>query len=412
MKKIIIPLFIAVLALTIITSGKEKVTVTLDNSLNTAQQAASIIIDRKSLGMEDDQTVTSVKVMKKDAEWSIPFQLDDMNEDGKWDELFFQLDLGGKQSVEVTVEIGSASTKPIEFTKTVDAIIDSRPREPWIVNKPAWESELMTYCTYGSSQLDLIGKTVNRLSLEYFYGKEPHSQHIYANDYGQDFLLTANTMSAHAIFIKEANGNIARPWTTNSYSIMKKIPRDASYETRVISRGPMRAIVKTLVKNWQTDLGTYEFEILYSIESKKRYTTIELKMTKFPGNADDIRFGAGMRQIYEDFFYRYKQEYLTAIARDVTESGILDKLIARAIVITKHYETEEIYLPNDPALKDIPNNGPNYGVFFPKGKLELKYAVVGAWEKDGGVVSPEQWTSYLNEVSNEVGRPLEIKSIK
>jgi hypothetical protein len=394
------------------TYPKDKIVVTLRNTLSYDRYLIPVEVNRDRLGVDDGQTIKAVKVFKNGVEWSVPFQLDDINEDGKWDQLFTQVDIVAKKTLDLNIELGPDLEKAPAFVKTVNAIIDRQPREPWVVTKPTWESELMSYCTYGAVQLDVIGKTVNRLTLEYFYGKEPHSQHIYSDEYGHDFLLTANTMALHSIFILEADGSIERPWTTNSYSITKKIPRDAKYETKILSNGPLRTIVKTLVTEWQTDAGNYEFEIIYSITSKKRFTAIDFKLTKYPGKAGDIRVGAGMRQIYEDYFYSYKSEYLTAIARDVTESGILNRQIGRAIITAGKYRTEEIRIPNDTSLKDTPNNGPNYGVLFPKGQLELKYACVGAWDKDGGVVDSRQWTAFLNEVSDEVGIPLEIKNIK
>ncbi|MFA7229449.1 MAG: DUF4861 family protein [Melioribacteraceae bacterium] len=391
---------------------KDNIVITLRNTLARERGMMPVEIGREKLGLDEGQTVKAIKIIKNGVEWSVPFQLDDMNEDGKWDLLFTQIDIGAKKNVDLNIELSPESEKTPVFVKTVNAIIDRQPREPWVVTKPTWESELMSYCTYGAAQVDVIGKTVSRLTLDYFYGKEPHTQHVYSDEYGMDFLFTGNTMSVHSIFIQEQNGKIERPWTTNGYSITKKIPRDAKFETKILSSGPLRAIVKTVVTNWQTDAGNYEFEIIYSIAAKKRYTSIDFKLTKFPGRAGDIRIGAGMRQMYEDNFYRYKPEYLTAIARDVTESGILDKQIGRAIITTKKYKTEEILIPNDASLKDTPNNGPNYGILFPKGKLELKYACIGAWEKDGGVVSSEQWTESLNQISDEVGIPLEIVSIK
>ena len=392
--------------------AQNKAVVTLENSLKDQFLDAPVVIKRSELNIPDGKSVISVKTEKARNIWDLPFQLDDLDGDGKWEELFFQVDFDGKQIIDVEINFGDEKDAVPEFPKRVNAVIDDRPRDPWTVYKPLWESEIMTYLTYGAAQIDLIGKTFPRLSLDYFYGEVKHPQHTFSAEFGHDFLLTANTMSAHSIFIQEANGNIARPWTTNAYSISKKLERDAKYDSKILADGPLRAIVKTKVTDWKTDLGTYEFEITYSIASLKRYTTVELKMTKYPGNKDDIRFGAGMRQIYEDFVYEKDPEYMMAIAKDVYEAGILNHLIARGIVITKKYDTDEIYLPNDSSLKDILNNGPNYAFLFPKGSLELKYGFAAAWEKDEGVTSPDQWKNYLFSVSNELSMPIKIKTIK
>jgi hypothetical protein len=411
-KKAIIFITIVLMFVSTAASAQNKTIVTLENSLKKPFPDAPIVIERSELNIPERNSVISVRTQKDENIWNIPFQLDDLDEDGKWEELFFQIDFDGKQIINVEINFGENKGSAHAFPKRVNAVIDDRPRDPWTVYKPLWESEIMTYCTYGATQIDMIGKTIPRLSLDYFYGEVKHPQHTFSAEFGHDFLLTANTMAGHSIFIQEANGNIARPWTTNAYSISKKLERDAKYDSKILADGPLRAIVKTKVTDWKTDLGTYEFEIIYSIASLKRYTTVELKMTKYPGNKEDISFGAGMRQIYEDFVYEKEANYMMAIAKDVYEAGILNHLIARGIVITNKYGTEEIYLPNDSALEDMPNNGPNYGFLFQKGKLELKYGFAGAWEKDGGVTSPKQWRNYLLSVSDEISRPITIKTIK
>ena len=410
-KKILLSLIILfLLPCYLFAQGKR--TVSLENPLNRNFPHAPTVIKRAELNLMPDETVAAVKIERGRSSWSVPFQLDDIDDDGNWDELFFQVSFKPLQKIEAEVLLGPRTENNPVFPMRVDAVIDESPRKPWIVHKPLWESELMTYLTYGPTQIDMIGKTFHRLSLDYFYGKVKHSQHIFSPEYGQDFFATENTMALHSVFIREAGGKIERPWTTNGYSITKKIKRDADYSFKIIANGPLRIIIKNVVTNWQTDEGTYSFEITYSIASEKRYTKVDLKMLKYPGKAGSVQFGAGMKQFYQDFYHRKTPEYLTAIAKDVYEAGTLNHLIARAIITGKKYRTREIYIKNDPDLNDIPLNGPNYGILFPKGKLELKYAFAGAWEKDGGVSSVEQWKKYLEQTAAEIDNPVEIISIK
>jgi len=386
----------------------EEIEIEIRNPVDWARPAAPVVIERKSLNIPAGQTVVAVADTKGGHDWPRPFQLDDLDEDGEWDELFFQVNIGPEDRVSIRVGIGPKPDKPPQFPKRVDAIIDAQPG-PRTVIKPAWESELAGYCTYGCTQMDVLGKIQPRLVLDYYYGKEPHSQHHFTPEYGQDYLLTANTMGAHAIFVREADGRIARPWTTNAYAIGGKLERDAKYDSKVLASGPLRALVRTRISNWVTDAGEYECAILYSIAALQRHTGVSLRFSKMPGDGKALQIGAGMRRMYEDVHFRKYPEYMTALARDVLEGGIVDRYVARAILAPRRYTMQAIDIPDDPGLKLMPRNGPNYGLLFPKGMREVRYAFVTAWEKDGGVTSLDQWEEFLARLSDELEFPPEVR---
>ena len=100
---------------------------------------------------------------------------------------------------------------------------------------------------------------------------------------------------------------------------------------------------------------------------------------------------------------------MTAVSQDVYDQGMVTRSLARAILQTSKYKTKEVPIPDDPGLKQTPLNGPNYGLLFPKGHAVLKYAFVGAWEKDGGITSVIQWTEYLNKTAKEIEKPLTVR---
>jgi len=251
-----------------------------------------------------------------------------------------------------------------------------------------------------------LGKIELRLTLDYFFGPDPHSGHELPHAYGQDFLSVRNTMGVHAIFVRQANGKIARPWSNESYFIDTKFEPAAKFDPKVLAAGPLRAIIRTNISNWGTDAGTYQCRILYSICSMQRHTNISVGFTNFPGSPQDLQMGAGMRQMYQDVHYEKNSAFITAVARDVLEHGIVDRYVARAIINPAGYDTEELRIPNGATLKRFSNNGPNYGLLFPRGQLAVSYAFLAAWEKDGAITSVEQWHRYLKQLNLELQNPL------
>ncbi len=384
-------------------------TIEIKNPLSWIRTHGSVTISRGDLGIDENETVVGLTVNRNEYSWAQQFQLDDLDGDGRWDELFFLAYVGANETVTANVTTRIVPVEPKTFDRRVNALIDARPREPWVVYKPVWESELMGYVTYGAAQIDVIGKTYPRLVTDYYFGSESHSPHEFTLDYGFDFLHTGNTMALHAVFVLEADRNIRRPWTTNAYSVNTKIKRDARYDSQVIADGPLRAIVRQWIAGWVTDMGRYACEITYSITALQRHTDIVVTFTEFPGRKKDLQIGAGMLQMYEDIHYEKTERYMTAVAENVYNRGMTARLLGRAIITTSQYKTEELHIPNDPDLTDMPVNGPNYGLLFPKGEITLKYAFVGAWDMDGGIESREQWLSYLNRLAQEIEKPLVVR---
>ena len=387
----------------------DEIVLEIKNPLSLARIHAPVSLSRTDLGIDDVETVTSLLIDRDGHNFTRPFQLDDLNSDGQWDELYFQVTIGAQETVKAIVVTGTEPLSPGTFGKQVHALIDAQPRDTWVVYKPVWESELMCYATYGAAQIDVIGKTYPQLVTGYYFGSEPQSPHEFNPFYGLDFLVLGNTMALHAFFVQEADGSIQRPWTTNAFAITKKITNDSRFDSQIISDGPLRAIVRQWIAGWVTDLGRYACEITYSISAMQRHTDVTVKLTEFPGRKKDLRIGAGMRRMYEDIHYEKTDGYMTAVAEDVHESGLLISRIGRAIITTTRYKTEELKIPNNPGLTDMPENGPNYGLLFPKGSATLKYAFVGAWDLDGGVESVEQWTTYLKGLSQVLEKPLTVR---
>ena len=109
------------------------------------------------------------------------------------------------------------------------------------VTKPAWESEVMTYVAYGAAQVDAIGKIAPKLSIDFLYKEPTHSQHGLTVEHGMDFMSVGNTVGAHAPFVREPDGTIVRPWSTDAYL------QEASDRVVVASRNVLE---RTLLVPW------------------------------------------------------------------------------------------------------------------------------------------------------------------
>lgn len=377
----------------------------VSNPLARSRSGAPVSVSRRALGIPAETKVESMRALKNGAEWDIPFQLDDLDEDGSWDELFFLVDIGPRSTQKVTVQPGGEVP---DFSPQSRALVKGGAEEQGVTNA-IWESELMAYRMYGPLHVDTLGKKVPRLTTEYYFGEEGHNIHSFSPVYGQDYLQVNNTMGANSIFIRRPDGGVTRPWTSDAYHVLDNLPHDCTIRYRVISSGPLRSIVGARITGWQAEGGSYECSLRYSITGERRYTTVRYSVEQAPDDASGLRLGTGFQRFYEDTHHEATDAYVLAVAEHMRERGVLNQFVGRAVIPVGEQETEPVRLERDREMDFAPHNGPNSGLLFPAGQTTVKYAFVMAWEKDGGITSVKQWKEYVSDVAEELNNPLRVR---
>lgn len=377
----------------------------LHNPLDWTRSAADVVIARADLKLEEGHDVTEVAVRGDGIAYAQPFQVDDLDGDGEWDELYFQVDIKADQRLLASVSTGPQDQAPT-FPRRADAMADAAGRAD--LTKPAWESELITYVSYGAAQVDVIGRVLPRLSIDYLYREPTHSQHAFTVEHGMDFLSVGNTMGAHAPFVLEPDGTIVRPWTTDAYTVEGPLERDAHHATAVVSEGPLRAIVETRIERWISDLGAYACTIRYAIAAGQRHTRVRVVYDAFPdGDARPI-IGAGTRAFREDLHLLEADDRLLVASRNILERGQLVPWMGRAILAPDAVELRPIRIPADATPEKISGSGPNYGALFPKASREVDYAFVACWSLDGAITSWAQFQDDMARLQREISVPIAV----
>jgi len=338
---------------------------------------------------------------------NLPFQLDDLNQDGLPDELFFQLDLGVSEERIATLTI-SPDIPRADFPKKVDAIVGVAG-ERVKIPRAGIESELMAYSLYPPVVIDCIGKTKPTLSLQYFFGKEPHSPHQFSEEYGQDFMPVGFTLGAGGIFLSEDEHNrtiMTRPWTKEIFSASgaREFRGDTKVTYTVISDGPIRAIVKCHIADWRGSMGEYEADIFYSIAAGERHCTADVNFTKVETESDSVMFGVGFRKLAEEELYHYSKSYALATAEKVYDEragAVVAKLLGLALV----YRSEDFH-----SNHETPQDGKNHIILFDiMKKKRMKFFACAAWDKDEGIISPYHWRLFVRQLSLLTNNPVIVK---
>ncbi|NJM16646.1 MAG: DUF4861 domain-containing protein [Bacteroidales bacterium] len=149
---------------------------------------------------------------------TIPSQLDDLNGDGEWDELFFLSDFDANETKSFLIETSDSSTAARYKTRTNvrfafkdapnrDAFAEQRLasvetetiQKVFQMEGPAWENDVVAFRNYYDARngMDIFGKTTTAMALD---GVGINGQNYHEMDsWGMDILKVGNSLGAGAI---------------------------------------------------------------------------------------------------------------------------------------------------------------------------------------------------------------------
>jgi unsaturated chondroitin disaccharide hydrolase len=188
-------------------------------------------------------TVTDAATLDEDAAVlhaeELPSQIDDLDGDGKADEIAFQIHLSAKQTRVVSIAYGEAATimrLRAEYPARTDAKYSAK------YEGPGWESEINAWRLYLDKRnaVDLYSKHRPALGLDTFAtpGYDYHGE----TPLGRDTYRNGDALGI---------GSIAA--LVNGAVVKAVDVRDRGY--RIVSTGPVRAIVEVSYKGWNVGGG-------------------------------------------------------------------------------------------------------------------------------------------------------------
>ncbi len=278
-----------------------------------AQQSFTITVKNPSKETRNDEPV-SVKLKESDMVtravvtcdgFEIPSQLDDLDENAYNDELFFLADLEGKKSKTYTVELFNKGVQTAYANKTFAELVVPSKDKSLAKNKQdiylrglsfdkktkdryhfvhshgvCFESDLIAMRIYFDDRqtIDLYGKTHKGLVIKdtQFY---PSDEQLKANS-GDDVLWVGNTYGLGAL----------RGWDGYKQLLFTDMKRQ---EQRVITEGPLRAIVEVEDRGWipAPGLRPITANIRYTIYGGHRDFDVDVT---FDRDVKDYRFATGL----------------------------------------------------------------------------------------------------------------------
>ena len=266
-------LIISAVILIGITACSKKNILVLTNPLAVDRTDETIIIKRADLEAKVGiVTEGFAPILKLNGE-NIPSQADDMNGDGKWDELAFTVNFKASETITLTVDNVAVEQYP-EFEKRTNVRLGiEQPDKSYIEvddymapsyrdsfkiiaqgESVSWENDKMGFRNYFDCRnvKDLYGKLKPGMILDKIHTPEIPDYHI-LSDWGMDILHCGSSLGSGGLAILEAD-------------TLYRLGSTEGYEYKKVVEGPVRSVFDLIYTGWHIaglDLSAVERISIY-----------------------------------------------------------------------------------------------------------------------------------------------------
>lgn len=383
--------------------------VTVENNYAKGKTSVPVVISLKDCGTD----VKSALVTSDGKE--IACQLDDIDQDGQFDELCFLTDIDkntakkfnvtlyndGKPreyKPEVYVEMLLSNKKVKESNKQdlyiSELTVDNGTNPYWQLHHhgAAFENDMVAYRIYFDHRqtVDIYGKYQKRLELKetQFYPDKEQK----AAMYGDDVLWVGSTLGLGTL----------RGWDGQKPTMLENVDKRSQ---KIIARGPIRTIVEVKDKGWtpQTAAGNAEpidMTALYTLYAGRRECHIDVKFNK---PASGYKFATGFINVKNSTEYSDKNGLRGCWGKDWPVSakdsvGHKRETVGLGICIPEKYIVSE-----EPANKD------NYAYVLATDTDELHYQITFCSDNETfGFHKDKDWYAFLKEWKDDISHPVKV----
>jgi hypothetical protein len=350
----------------VLSSCKEKpsTSIVLKNPINEERVDESFRLSRMELRAVGDELLPVVK--KADGTY-IPCQVDDMDQDGLWDELAFVYTLGGHETVELLLDWMSAADYPVFERRTnirygkmtspgqVEELSSDThgkqnlPRSvnyPYQMDGPAWENDKVGFRHYfdGRNCRDLFGKRVSEMVLDTVGLRAdgyPDNTYQVLREWGCDILSVANSFGLGGIAIQLQD-------TLLRMGVEQKDTVDIidSSHFEVIAEGPVRSVFRLDFTRWDV-LGTkVDVHETVTIWAGKNGYEEEIRTSPLPENAVLVTGLVANNNTKEFVEKQYAGKWVSMITHD-KQTVNKDYELGMALLIPKDQLVETFHAPDE-----------------------------------------------------------------
>ncbi len=291
----------------------------LENASSTNRTDEPVTLTRNQLAGYIGAIPDGMDILLKDqAGDTIPCQMDDINGDGNWDELFFLVNMKANSKLEVYVHYIDPSKAPVyksrahinfaEAAPPYKSLLKNPPQRmktndspsttaAFQLEGPAWENDKVAFRNYYDARngMDIFGKKTDKMVMDSVGtgGVSYHELH----DWGMDILKVGNSLGAGSIALKIGD-NYFRPALADSEGF------------KMIANGPLRAVFDLTFNGWKVEGRNYNLTHRISIWGGANYYQSEVTVRGLKG---DETLVTGIVNMHSDTLYvtEHNPQYLS-----------------------------------------------------------------------------------------------------
>ncbi|MDN3669528.1 DUF4861 domain-containing protein [Echinicola jeungdonensis] len=396
--------------------------IVLRNTSRVKLNEKPVILKRDQIkGLPDEELFPLVTQASGD---TLPTQLDDVDGDGQWDELFILADFAAQE--EKTVQLKWVD-QPIEFEKRTSvrfgkreaadqpvqpAQIDTLPADglpksvgyqPYQTDGPSWENDKVGFRHYfdGRNAKDLFGKKVSHMSPETVginsEGAVEDNYHV-MEDWGRDILAVGNSLGigGFALMIDEAPARLGVTVDDAVNNVEESV-------FQIVKEGPIRSIIQYNYNNWQTHNRNYDVQERTTIWPGMYGYKNEVSISGLQG--DEI-FLVGLVNINNDQpleEIEVNEEWVVLLTHD-KQSYDKEWHLGMALILPKaKYQ----------GYSEAPESGDLSNSFLAKLSIEenepISYYAIGAWGmSEEQFRDREYFKNYVTNLTKQLDAEVEV----
>ncbi|MGN1375987.1 MAG: DUF4861 domain-containing protein [Prevotella sp.] len=386
--------------------GQKTYNITVANNMQCSRSAEPVVINLHDLSIKANSAIVTFNGSE------VPCQLDDINDDGIYDELCFITDMEKKEKKTFNVTFYSTgkpksypsqvyvemllSNKKIKESNKQDLYIsqltvDNGVNAYWSIHHhgAAFENELVAYRIYFDHRqtVDIYGKYNKGLELKetQFYPDQTQK----ANGYGDDVLWVGSTLGLGAL----------RGWDGKQPVMLTDVEKRSQ---RIVARGPLRTIVEVKDKGWTILPGENPIDMttLYTLYAGQRACDVTATFNQSVENHD---FATG--------FINVKNSTEYTDNKGVRGCWGTDWPVSAKDSVGHKRETVGlgIFIPEKYIRKEVPADKHNYAYVVGTSGQSLDYSITFCSDNETfGYHNATEWYNYLKEWKQKKLHPLKV----
>jgi hypothetical protein len=340
-------------------------------------------------------------VLQTDSNQEIPYQLDDMDNDGEGDEIAMVMDMepGERKNIVIRYAPGGRSVN-LGYERRTRAAM--HPEYQGI----GWESELIAYRVYPDyrNSVSVFGKQEPGLSLDKFAASVTDRGYNHQEPWGVNVLDGGKSPGCGG-FGLWYEGKLVKPLNMVGLSPKGKPDDRVARYMRVVADGPVRSVVQVIFDNWRVGDQTLRVTATYSIFAGQQWTRNQIKIE---GAEDPMKIGVGLMKSDAATFIRDEKGGFFYTWGAQSHLDPPDDLGMAVIYPTESFDSFHETVDHAASLFDD-ESGVYLAVLNPGADNEILYWFIAAWNRgEIGVKNDAQFAELVSSTAQRIRHPLTV----